>query len=45
MGALSNLSAPHLGSIAIRGALESCGLDGKDVEEVYMGHVLSAGCG
>lgn len=45
MGALSTISAPELGSIAIKAALESIALDPKAVDEVYMGHVLQAGTG
>src|SRR4051794_28410316 len=42
-GALAGLSAPKLGSIAIKAALESSGLD--SVNEVFMGNVLPAGAG
>lgn len=45
LGALSVKSAPELGAIAIRAALESAGLQGDQVDEVYMGNVLSAGLG
>jgi acetyl-CoA C-acetyltransferase len=44
-GALSSLTAPKLGAAAIRSALERAKLDGKDVDEVYMGCVLPAGVG
>jgi acetyl-CoA C-acetyltransferase len=44
-GCLSSLTAPQLGSIAIRGALEQAGLRPDDVEQVIMGNVLSAGLG
>lgn len=44
-GALAGLSAPQLGGIAIRAALEQSGLSEQIVEEVYMGCVLPAGCG
>jgi acetyl-CoA C-acetyltransferase len=40
MGGLSNLSAPHLGTIATTGALASCNVDPKEVEEVYFGSVI-----
>ena len=40
MGQLSNLTAPHLGMVAARGALASCHVDAQDIEEVYMGNVL-----
>ena len=44
-GALSGISAPNLGAIAIKGALEKAGLQAELVEEVYMGNVLQAGIG
>ena len=44
-GALSSLTAPQLGAIAIRGALQRSGLQAGDVQEVYMGNVLSGGVG
>jgi acetyl-CoA C-acetyltransferase len=44
-GALASLSAPRLGSIAIRAALERAGVPGDAVGEVYMGCVLPAGQG
>lgn len=42
-GALSPLSAPKLGSIAIKEALAASGID--SVDEVFMGNVLPAGMG
>jgi acetyl-CoA C-acetyltransferase len=45
LGKLSSLSAPALGSIAIRGALDKAGLRPSDVEQVIMGNVLQAGIG
>ncbi|AQQ68510.1 acetyl-CoA acetyltransferase [Microbulbifer agarilyticus] len=44
-GALSGLSAPELGAVAIRGALADAGVDAADVDEVLMGCVLPAGVG
>ncbi|WP_237057728.1 acetyl-CoA C-acyltransferase [Microbulbifer sediminum] len=44
-GALSALSAPQLGSAAIRAALADAGVAGSDVDEVLMGCVLPAGVG
>ncbi len=44
-GALASLTAPQLGSIAIKGALEKAGVAPELVQEVYMGNVLSAGLG
>ncbi|MDH5527049.1 MAG: thiolase family protein [Nitrospirota bacterium] len=45
MGALAGVTAPHLGSIAIRAALADSGVAPEQVSEVLMGHVLAAGCG
>jgi len=44
-GALKDISAPKLGAIAIKGALEKSGLSPNEVNEVIMGNVLSAGVG
>lgn len=44
-GALSSLSAPQLGGFAIAKAIERSGISAEQVEEVYMGCVLSAGVG
>lgn len=44
-GALADLSATKLGSIAIKGALEKAGVDAKEVNEVFMGNVISANLG
>ncbi len=44
-GALAGISATKLGAIAIKGALAKAGLDGKEVQEVYMGSVLQANLG
>ena len=44
-GGLSSLSAPELGGIAIRGALERGGVPAEAVDQVIMGQVLSAGNG
>ncbi|MFC6095939.1 acetyl-CoA C-acyltransferase [Flavobacterium qiangtangense] len=45
MGALSTVTAPQLGAVAIKGALEKINLDPKLVDEVYMGNVVQAGVG
>ncbi|MFC1619416.1 acetyl-CoA C-acyltransferase [Candidatus Neomarinimicrobiota bacterium] len=45
LGNLATLSAPQLGSIAITAAMERSHLDPGLVEEVIMGHVLTAGAG
>jgi acetyl-CoA C-acetyltransferase len=44
-GALASLQAHQLGSTAIRAAVERAGIQAADVQEVYMGNVLSAGQG
>jgi acetyl-CoA C-acetyltransferase len=44
-GVLAGATAPQLGAAALRGALESAGLEGADVQEVIMGCVLPAGLG
>ena len=45
MGGLSSVPAPHLGAIAIKGALNKISLDPALVNEVYMGNVVQAGVG
>jgi acetyl-CoA C-acetyltransferase len=45
MGSLSSISAPKLGAVAIKGALEKINLQPEMVDEVYMGNVVSAGLG
>ena len=44
-GALKEFSAPALGAIAIRGALEKAGVPAAQVEEVLMGCVLQGNLG
>ena len=44
-GALANTSAVEMGAAVIRRLLESTGLAAKDVGEVIMGQVLTAGAG
>ncbi|MCB9612514.1 MAG: thiolase family protein [Sandaracinus sp.] len=44
-GALGAVDAPTLGSVAIRAALERAGVTGEQVDETYMGNVLTAGVG
>jgi len=44
-GSLSALSAPQLGAIAIKAAVERAGLSGEDVDEVLFGQVLQGGVG
>src|ERR1044071_1626041 len=44
-GALKELTATQLGSIAIKGALEKAGISGDKVNDVLMGCVLQANLG
>jgi acetyl-CoA C-acetyltransferase len=44
-GALTSLTAPQLGAIAIKAALERSGLQPDQVNELFMGNVVSAGIG
>ncbi|HYO53550.1 acetyl-CoA C-acetyltransferase [Archangium sp.] len=44
-GALSKLTAPRLGAIAIKAALERSGVSPEQVDETLMGCVLQAGVG
>jgi acetyl-CoA C-acetyltransferase len=44
-GALASMSATQLGAHAIKAALDKINLDPKEVNEVFMGNVMSAGIG
>jgi acetyl-CoA C-acetyltransferase len=44
-GALASVTATRLGATAIKGALAKAGIDPAQVDEVYMGNVLSANLG
>ena len=44
-GVLAGFSATQLGSFAIRGALEKAGIQPAQVQEVFMGNVVSANLG
>jgi acetyl-CoA C-acetyltransferase len=44
-GSLSSLTAPQLGAVAIKAALERAGVDPASVDQVVMGNVLQAGVG
>ncbi|AZU63226.1 acetyl-CoA C-acetyltransferase [Neobacillus mesonae] len=44
-GSLKNISAPELGAVVIKGALERAGVKPEQVDEVIMGNVLQAGLG
>lgn len=41
-GGLSSISAPHLGAVAIRAALEAGQVPAEDIDEVIMGNVMTA---
>ncbi|SMC55533.1 acetyl-CoA C-acyltransferase [Cellulophaga tyrosinoxydans] len=45
MGSLSSVTAPQLGAIAIKGALNKINLNANLVDEVIMGNVVQAGTG
>jgi acetyl-CoA C-acetyltransferase len=45
LGGLSSLTAPQLGAVAIKAALERAGVPPTAVDEVWMGNVLQAGIG
>ncbi|WP_196891526.1 acetyl-CoA C-acyltransferase [Aureivirga marina] len=45
LGGLSSVSAPQLGAVAIKGALNKINLDAKLVDEVIFGNVLQANVG
>jgi len=44
-GSLKSFTAPQLGTIALKGALQSKNIDPAVVEEVYFGNVVQAGVG
>lgn len=45
LGTLSDLSAPQLGAVAIKAAVERAGLPADVIDEVIMGNVLTGGVG
>jgi acetyl-CoA C-acetyltransferase len=45
LGGLSSLRAPELGARAIRAALDRTGVDAGDIDDVILGHVVTAGVG
>ncbi len=45
LGGLSPLSAPELGGVAIRAAVERSGIDPTEIDDVILGNVVSAGLG
>src|SRR3546814_568739 len=44
-GSLSSLSATRLGAVAVQAAVERSKITGEQVEELFMGNVLTAGVG
>ncbi|MDE0471380.1 MAG: acetyl-CoA C-acyltransferase [Ekhidna sp.] len=44
-GKLAGFSATQLGTLAIKGALKKAGINEKEIQEVFMGNVLSANLG
>ena len=44
-GSLGGFSAPKLGSFVIKAAVERAGIDPADIDEAFMGNVVSAGLG
>jgi len=44
-GSLSSLSATQLGGIAFRAAVQRAGIDGKQIDELFVGNVIPAGLG
>ncbi|MFN3821112.1 MAG: acetyl-CoA C-acetyltransferase, partial [bacterium] len=45
LGSLSSLTAPRLGAVAIKAAVESSGIKPEEIDEVLMGIVLQGGVG
>ncbi|MCZ8022804.1 MAG: acetyl-CoA C-acyltransferase [Cyclobacteriaceae bacterium] len=45
LGTLSSFSAVQLGALAYKAAVEKAGIDPKQINEVFVGNVLSAGLG
>ena len=44
-GTLKDINAPQLGGYAITESIKRAGIEGKDIQEVMMGNVVSAGLG
>jgi len=44
-GALADVAATDLGATAVKAAVERAGVNGEDIERIYMGCVLPAGLG
>lgn len=45
LGSLSGFSAPQLGAVAIKSAVEQAGINKEEINEVIMGNVLQGGIG
>jgi acetyl-CoA C-acetyltransferase len=45
LGGLAPLTAPQLGAVAIKAAVERAGIDVNEIDEVIMGHVVQGGAG
>ncbi len=45
MGGLATMPAPRLGAIVVREAVKRAGIDAKQIDEVVMGQVVTAGAG
>ncbi|HEY2804428.1 MAG TPA: acetyl-CoA C-acetyltransferase [Gemmatimonadales bacterium] len=45
LGGLSPLSAPKLGAVAIKAALQRSGVPASEIQDVIMGHVVQGGSG
>ena len=45
LGGLSPLTAPQLGAVAIRAAVERSGIDAADISDVIFGNVVQGGVG
>lgn len=45
LGALSSITAPGLGAVALRAAVERAGVSLEAIDEVFVGNVVSAGVG
>jgi len=45
MGSLASMSAPQLGAVAIKSAVEKAGVNINEINEVIMGNVLTGGVG
>ena len=45
LGGLSSLTAPELGAVAVRAAVERSGVDPSTIEDVIIGNVVQAGVG